>query len=65
MAENNNRVTVAKLGVRVSHLERGMDDLRETVEGMNGKLTAILVSIATAAVLLAINIIIGTIGATP
>lgn len=61
MAEDNNRITVAMLGVRVTHVEAEMKDLRDCVESMNGKLTAILVSIATAAVLLALNLVIGTV----
>jgi hypothetical protein len=44
---------------RVSVVERCANELRDQIEGMNGKLTAILVSIATAAVLLAINLVVG------
>jgi len=65
VTKTNNRVTVAELGIRVTHLEKGMDDIKETVEGMSGKLTAILVSLTTAAVLFALNLAAGAIGIRP
>ncbi len=59
MAEdNNNRVTAARLDVRVTHLETEMKDLRDCVDGMNNKLTGILVALATSALLFAVNLIV-------
>lgn len=63
MAEPGNgrpmEVRMAIVEERVSVVERCANELRDQIEGMNGKLTAILVSIATAAVLLAINLVVG------
>lgn len=56
-------VRVALVEQRVKTVECEMRDLHDIVGGMNGKLTGILVSLATAALLLAINLVVG--GFTP
>jgi len=63
MAEdNNNRVTVATLGVRVTHLEHEVDETKKCVETMNQKLTGILVALATSALLFAVNLLVNGFG---
>ncbi len=57
----NGRSLEVRVGVieeRVRTHGECLDELRATVSGMNSKLTTILVSIATAAILLAINLIV-------
>ena len=56
-------VRLALLEQRICHVEAEMRELREMVRAMNGKLTTILVSVATAALLLAINLVVGLFGA--
>lgn len=61
----NGRADVVRLALveqRVETVEDEMKELRDMVCGMNGKLTAILVSIATAAVLMAINLVVSGFG---
>jgi len=60
--DNNNRVTVAKLDVRVTHLESEMKEMRDCVEAMNQKLTGILVALATSALLFAVNLLVNGFG---
>jgi hypothetical protein len=55
-------VRLALVEQRVETVEDEMKELRDMVCGMNGKLTAFLVSIATAAVLLAINLVVSGFG---
>lgn len=47
---------------RVRVMEQIVQDLRDEIGGMNAKLTALLVSVTTAAVLLAINVLVGAFG---
>lgn len=47
---------------RVRVMEQGVQDLREEIGSMNAKLTAVLFSVTTAAVLLAINVLVGAFG---
>lgn len=49
-------IRLALVEQRVGLVECEMKELRDLVSGMNGKLTGILVSLATAALLLAINL---------
>ena len=55
-------VRLSLLEERVKFMERSIEDLKKTISGMNGKLTAILVSVATAALLLAIDLLVRGIG---
>lgn len=52
-------VRLALVEQKVVTVECEMRELRELVGGMNAKLTAILVSVATAAVVLALNLAVG------
>lgn len=62
MADSGNgrpmEVRVALIEERTNVMERCYNELRERMDLMNGKLTAILVSVATAAVLLALNLVV-------
>lgn len=51
-------VRLSLLEERVRFMERSVEELKKAIAGMNSKLTAILVSVATAAVLLAINLLV-------
>lgn len=66
MAEPGNgravEVRLSLLEERMNTLEKCHDDLRERLEAMNSKLTTILVSVATAAVLLAMNLVVSGFG---
>lgn len=55
-------VRLSLLEERVRIMERSIDELKKTISGMNSKLTAILVSVATAALLLAIDLLVRGIG---
>lgn len=61
----NGRVDAVRLALveqRITNVECEMKELRDLVSGMNGKLTAILVSLATASLLLAINLVVHGLG---
>lgn len=53
---------IALLEHDIDQFEDSMDHLRDELKAMNRILTGILISIATAAVLLAINIAVGSVG---
>ena len=47
---------------RVRVMEQSVQELRVEIGSMNAKLTAVLLSVTTAAVLLAINVLVGAFG---
>jgi hypothetical protein len=51
-------VRVALLEERATQLEARVCDMQKTLDGINGKLTAILATLATSAVLLALNLVV-------
>lgn len=55
-------VRLALVEQRITNVECEMKELRDLVSGMNGKLTAILVSLATASLLLAVNLVVHGLG---
>jgi cell division protein FtsX len=51
---------VALLEADVDEIERGIDRLREELKGIRNVLTGILISVMTGSVLVAINIVFGS-----